>query len=353
MKSELKTRTLQELANLYQDRKLPVSPEYQRGTKWRRPQKQALVDSLLRGYQIPLFYVHIQQTSSYTPGVVNETACLVDGQQRLISITDYLKNRFPLPDAENGAPTTVTPTLIAAGSGWAGKTFDELAAEDRDRLLGIELQVVEMHTQDEDEVRFLFVRLQAGTPLTAQEKRDAWPGDFTTFVIRHAGKPEHSESNPKPFFQILPHGRTLNIGDDSDHYVDGLAERRKFFAGLAMTIMVRERSESATDFVDLKGKKINDFYMGNFKLKADDPAVLRVVKMLDAIPKLPGFEMLLAGMPVTHQMAFHLAVLVDSLLCGDHTPDWRGNIVSAFIAFREEVAEARQRHRTAHETSPC
>ena len=135
--------------------------------------------------------------------------------------------------------------------------------------------------------------------------------------------------------------------------MDGLAERRKFFAGLAMTIMFRERSESATDFVDLKGKKINDFYTGNFKLKGDDPAVLRVVKMLDAIPKLPRFEMLFAGVPVTHQMAFHLAVLVDSLLCGDYTPDWRGNIVPAFIAFREEVAEARQRHRTAQETSPC
>src|SRR5882724_1031721 len=55
----------------------------------------------------------------------------------------------------------------------------------------------------------------------------------------------------------------------------------------------------------------------------------------------------------SHQLALHLAVLVDSLLFGDYTSDWRGNIVSAFIAFREEVAEARQRHRTAHETSPC
>ncbi|HEY5748183.1 MAG TPA: hypothetical protein VIU12_19060, partial [Chryseolinea sp.] len=50
------------------------------------------------------------------------------------------------------------------------------------------------------EVRDLFIRLQAGTPLTAQEKRDAWPGDFTNFVIQHAGKPGHKLSNPKPFF---------------------------------------------------------------------------------------------------------------------------------------------------------
>jgi hypothetical protein len=334
---------------LYLDGKLPVSREYQRGTKWRLPQKQALVDSLLRGYQIPLFYVHIEKTTSYSGGV-NENAWLVDGQQRLVSITDYIKNRFPLPAPEDGAPRAVTPTLTTAGSPWAGKTFDELTEKDRTRLLGLELHVVEMHTQDENEARDLFIRLQAGTPLTAQEKRDAWPGDFTTFVIRHAGKPEHPDSNPKPFFQILPHATAINI-DDGDHYVDRWAERRKFFAGLAMTIMLRERSDSL--FVDLKGKQINQFYMGNLKLRGDDPGTLRVVRMLDAIPKLQGFERLLAGSPVTHQMAFHLALLVDALLSGDYTPDWRANIVSAFIAFREEVTEARHRHRTAHETSPA
>ncbi len=141
----------------------------------------------------------------------------------------------------------------------------------------------------------------------------------------------------------------MNI-DDGDHYVDRWAERRKFFAGLAMTIMFRHRLES--NFVDLNGKKIDAFYTGNLKLNADDPAVVRVVKMLDAIPKLPGFERLLVGKPVTHQMAFHLAVLVDSLLCGDYAPDWRDYVVPAFTAFQDEVIEARQRYRTAHETSP-
>lgn len=57
-----------------------------------------------------------------------------------------------------------------------------------------------MREEHLNEVRDLFIRLQAGTPLTAQEKRDAWPGDFTLFVIRHAGKPKHPASNPKPFF---------------------------------------------------------------------------------------------------------------------------------------------------------
>ena len=92
-----------------------------------------------------------------------------------------------------------------------------------------------------NEVRNLFIRLQAGTPLTAQEKRDAWPGKFTLFVIRHAGKPGHPLHNPKAFFNLFPRSRRLSVADD-EHYVDGLAETRKFFAGVAMTIMLRDRS---------------------------------------------------------------------------------------------------------------
>src|SRR6266567_8689972 len=349
MKSEIKTHKLSELANAYLNGDLRVNREYQRGTKWRLPQKQALIDSLLRGYQIPLVYVHIKETPNTFTGGVNATVWLVDGQQRLAAIADYLRKDFCLQDPDVANTRSVTPTLILAGSPWSGKKYDELPAEDRDRLLNLELQVIEMRTQDENEVRDLFIRLQAGTPLTAQEKRDAWPGNFTTFVIRHAGKPEHPASNPKPFFQIVPRGRTLNI-DDGDHYVDGLADRRKFFAGLAMTIMVRERS--GTDFVDLKGKTINEFYMGNLELKDDDSATMRVVRTLDTIPKLPGFEKLLARRPVSHQLGFHVALLVDSLLTGEYTFDWRSDLVRAFIAFQEEATNARQHHRTTRESLP-
>src|SRR5438876_12207680 len=68
MKSELKQRTLQQLANAYSRDELRVNEEYQRGAyKWTRAQNQALIDSLLRGYQIPLFYVHlIQKINAFT-----------------------------------------------------------------------------------------------------------------------------------------------------------------------------------------------------------------------------------------------------------------------------------------------
>ena len=138
--------------------------------------------------------------------------------------------------------------------------------------------------------------------------------------------------------------------DDGDHYVDGLAEVRKFFAGLAMTVMVRERVD--VDFVDLKGKTINDFYMENLDFSEDDPSARRVVRMLDLVAQLPGFEGLREGSPLSFQMAFPLALLVDSLDQGLYTPIWREDVVSTFVKFKEEVASARLHYRQTHESLP-
>jgi Protein of unknown function DUF262 len=312
MKSELKTRKLEELANAYLKHDLRANAEYQRGTKWSVPQKQALIDSLLRGYDLPLFYVHVSPRTNNFTGEVEKAVWLVDGQQRLFAITEYLQNKFSLTDPANETPGTVLPTLLIAQSRprWEGKKFGSLDPEDQKRLLDRDLLVIYMNEEAPNEVRDLFIRLQAGTPLTAQEKRDAWPGNFTTFVIRHAGKPDHKDANQKPFFRLVTRGKSKPLSvDDGDHYVDGLADARKFFAGLAMTIMVRQRS--GEDFVDLKGKTINDFYMENLDLKDDDSAAMRVVDTLDVIADLPRFDELLARKRVTYSVAFHFALLVE------------------------------------------
>src|SRR5436853_611604 len=58
------------------------------------------------------------------------------------------------------------------------------------RLLETPLSLVMIETNFANEARDLFIRLQGGMPLTAQEKRDAWPGNFTDFVLKIGGKPE-------------------------------------------------------------------------------------------------------------------------------------------------------------------
>lgn len=349
MKSELKTHPLKKLADAFRSPDLNVDLEYQRGEKWTLGQKQGLIDSLLRGYQIPLFYIHMAPRENLLTREVVRTASLVDGQQRLAAISSYLKNGFSLPNPKVAASGMGLPVRATELQPWSGKKFNELAPEDRDRLLGIGLLVIEMTEEAQNEVRDLFIRLQAGTPLTAQEKRDAWPGDFTIFVIRHAGKVGHPESNPHPFFKLVPRSQRLTV-DDGDHYVDRLADTRKFFAGLAMTIMVRERR--GEDFVDLKGKTTNDFYKENLDLREDDPARDRVLRTLNSVAQLPSFENLLIGKPMPFSTALHLALLVDSLNSGNYVSAWRQDVVDAVLKFQEDVATARLHYKNTGESLP-
>lgn len=350
MISELKTRSLDELRNAYIEKELRVNPEYQRGLQWSLGQKQGLIDSLLRGYQIPIFYIHVEtRKNNFTQGT-EVTAWIVDGQQRLASIVSYCNNEFSLPDPNKAKPGTVVPVDEALLPSWVGRKFQDLDPSDKERLLKHELLVVQI-TADRNEVRDLFIRLQAGTPLTAQEKRDAWPGDFTTFVIQHAGKPGHLRSTPRPYFTQFKktNAKRLTVAD-GEHYVDGHADMRKFFAGLAMTVMLRENT--GIDFVDLKGKTISDFYMENLDLPDGDPGAMRVVHLLDLIAQLPRFASLKEGSPISFQMAFHFALLVDSLDQGNYAPDWKNGVVDAFVAFKHSVAEARLHHRETRESKP-
>jgi hypothetical protein len=223
----------------------------------------------------------------------------------------------------------VVPRLVQGPAGWDGRRWDELTKEDQQRLLNQELLVMEMREEADNEVRDLFIRLQSGTPLTPQEKRDAWPGDFTEFVTRHAGKPDTEVGrNPHRFFDLVPlrrgPRRAVFGEDEEENYVDGRADMRKFFAGLAMTIMRRKRDEVL--FVDLKGKTINDFYLANLRLRPDDPAVKRVLATLDCVAGLPRFSALVSGPKLKFNMAFHLALLVDTLDNGDYTNAWKTDL---------------------------
>src|SRR5439155_25581181 len=143
MKSELKTRALKDLSAAYLAKELHVNPEYQRGLQWGLAQKQGLIDSLLRGYQIPIFYIHLEtRTNNYTQAA-EATAWIVDGQQRLASVVAYSQNEFSLPDPKRAKPGTIVPVDPNELPAWTGKKFQELEDEDRGSLLGHELVVVE------------------------------------------------------------------------------------------------------------------------------------------------------------------------------------------------------------------
>ncbi|MEQ8330031.1 MAG: DUF262 domain-containing protein [Longimicrobiales bacterium] len=152
--------------------RIDTNPDYQRPAVWTRRQKQLLIDTILRNYDIPKLYWR-------RTGRKPDTYDVVDGQQRLRAIWEFFGGGFKLAkDADQI-------------DGWdvAGVAYSELPDELRIRFDTYPLDVVLVEDADEDEVREMFLRLQNGTTLRAQEKRNAYPGamrDFVRHLASHA-----------------------------------------------------------------------------------------------------------------------------------------------------------------------
>jgi len=158
--------TLATLEYLNNKKQLWLNPAYQRESVWTRSQKQLLIDSFLREIDVPKLYFRETSTDNYKYEVV-------DGQQRLRTIFEYFSSMFELP----GDADPVEDNKIA------GLNMDNLKMDTQMKLRNTQLDVVVM-TADytDDDIEEIFLRLQNGTPLNAQEKRRALPGNMRNVV---------------------------------------------------------------------------------------------------------------------------------------------------------------------------
>jgi hypothetical protein len=151
--------------------RIDTNPDFQRPAVWSRGQKQLLIDTILRGYDIPKLY---WRKISSKP----EKFDVVDGQQRLRAIFEFHEGGFPL--AKDAEPVD--------GESIAGLKYADLPLDLRMELDNYPLDVIVLTETDEDEVREMFLRLQNGTTLKAQEKRNAMPGrmrDAVKSLVEH------------------------------------------------------------------------------------------------------------------------------------------------------------------------
>jgi hypothetical protein len=147
--------------------KIDPKPAYQRGAVWSLERKQLLIDSLLRGYDIPKIYLRALSTGGEFDSEV------VDGQQRLRTIWEFLENQFPLgkdsidfDDMEN----------------LDGKYFEDLSSDQKDKIGSFSLTITNISDASDIEVRELFLRLQEGSSLTPPEKRNAMVSNMRDFI---------------------------------------------------------------------------------------------------------------------------------------------------------------------------
>lgn len=145
--------------------RIDTNPDFQRPAVWSRAQKQLLIDTILRGYDVPKLYWR-------KIGSKPDKYDVVDGQQRLRAIFEFCAGEFAL--AKDAEPIE--------NDGIAKLKYSELPDDVRLKFDTYGLDVIILSETDEEEVREMFLRLQNGTTLKAQERRNAMPGKMRDFV---------------------------------------------------------------------------------------------------------------------------------------------------------------------------
>ncbi len=323
MQFDVEQKTVGDLVELYRAGILKANPEYQRGVVWSETQKRKLVDSLMRGYPLPLIYLHY--TSKIVAGMRNEGYEVIDGQQRIRSLYEFAEGNFKLLDPNKDAQKAKFPAFIRdQPCPWAGHDVHTLPEDLKEKFLATPLAVARIGTEQANEVRDLFVRLQSGLPLNHQETRDAWPGEFTEFVLRLGGKPELPRYPGHEFFP-----KVMRMKPATDR-----GKTRQLVAQIMMLCMKRRQTG---DLVDIGAGPLNDFYYESLGFEAEGAEAKRFVAILDKLsylfqgrqgPKLHGHD------------AIHLILLADSLW-DDYAPSWMDKLPAAFEKFQERLTEAK------------
>jgi hypothetical protein len=188
MKIELKEIKVRDLTNGYEDNqedgvigyggKLDIRPPYQREFIYKDKQRDAVIDTITKKFPLNVMYWAVREDGDFE---------IIDGQQRTISICQYVNNDFSLN----------------------GLAFHNLPKDKQEQILDYELMVYFCEGRDSEKLEWFKTINIAGEKLTDQELRNAvYSGSWVTDAKRYFSK----NSRPK-------------IGDE---YLGGSANRQEY-----------------------------------------------------------------------------------------------------------------------------
>ena len=194
MKIELKKITVRELTNGYQDNeengvvgyngKLDIRPPYQREFVYKDKQRDAVISTVEKGFPLNVMYWADNGNGTFE---------VIDGQQRTISICQFVEGDFSLK----------------IGNVAENRAFHNLKDDEKEKILNYELMVYFCSGTDSEKLDWFRTINIAGEKLTEQELRNAvYSGSWVSDAKRYFSK----NNRPK-------------IGDE---YLSGSANRQEY-----------------------------------------------------------------------------------------------------------------------------
>jgi len=140
--------------------KLDIRPPYQREFVYKDKQRSAVINTIFNNYPLNVMYWAVRDDGGFE---------VIDGQQRTISICQYVNGDFS----------------------YEGRYFHNLQADEKERLLSYELSVYRCSGTDSEKLAWFRTINIAGEKLTEQELRNAvYSGSWVS-----AAKPIFSKNN--------------------------------------------------------------------------------------------------------------------------------------------------------------
>ena len=221
--------------------RIDTNPDYQRPPVWSLSQKRLLIDTILRGYDIPKMYWR-------KVGKNPDKYEVVDGQQRLRTIFEFMDGSFDL-----GKNADTLDQIELKNLKYKDKDPSKIIPDDlRLSFDTYTLDVIVLSETDDEEVREMFLRLQNGTTLKAQEKRNAMPGKMRDFIK-----------------QLTAHKFYANCNFDNSRFTFDLMAAQ-------MT-----RLEIEGNCCNIKNADLNKMYDENQNFDSNSPKAKKVKKVLD------------------------------------------------------------------------
>ena len=161
---DTRTYNVADFVEWEQRNQLELSPDFQRRSVWSQKAKSYLIDTLVRGKPIPKLLITQNIKDKRNIRVV------VDGQQRLRAILDYIDGAFPISRAHNRQ--------------FAGYRFDRLPESVQNDLMKYEIGVDLLYDLPYADILDIFARLNTYTvKLNGQELINAkYVGYFKQLV---------------------------------------------------------------------------------------------------------------------------------------------------------------------------
>jgi hypothetical protein len=220
------------LDKIYKRRNRYEIPEWQRGEVWDEHRKQQLIDSILRGWKLPKFYLLKQAEDQFE---------VVDGQQRLSAIYDFFSNELPL--------------LEESMKTFGGPYYKDLGTKYSDAFDDFEIEFDEIEDATEEEIKQFFQRLQQGLPLSSSEKLNSIHSKLRNFckslTKHHFFTTSISIADTRfAHFDIATKVAAIEMeGIDASLRFDELSEIFEAYKNFSSTSAVAKRIKSALDFL--------------------------------------------------------------------------------------------------------